>query len=503
MSYADTCDINNLIGENINEEPKVLLWNGRTCREPDDGTYRRLGPGTYDCGYAGCDNTQNIWHDAVDGMWIPPNQYVYVWNDFQRDILEDPVRDQYDTEDKTMSIDECGDKSNVNFCGAEKVVTKVKKIYYGNSGQTCGRNLTGSDFTNPAKFMYAKNTINRGEIINRLPDTCYGQCKVAKIDYECGRLGVVIPSNRPNGVYGPGFYDNMRSSGEFDNSKYLPDPYFYDGVNSLRGTRANINALDTVVVRRSRPWKDHVRECCFQTNENPMNSKLCGVYDGKTDRGRQYCKSFLSECTADDIKLGGRCYDLCETNPAECDSIKNTFCTAHPNDPFCDCINYQTRKEYIDFTNKYPVLKSYPRTCVYNRCRLTDQDQIFLTENIKSELQNAGACADVNQIINNISGSNNVITGMNQSINTSDNSNTDNSGNATAPQSTFLTRPLSSSATGISKQITPFNLLILFVFLIFIGYFIFGESDSQKNMYMQPGDTNMYSVYPNVYYRTN
>ena len=295
----------------------------------------------------------------------------------------------------------------------------------------------------------------------------------------------------------------------FDNSKYLPDPYFYDGVNSLRGARSNVNALDTVVIRRSRPWKDHVRECCFQTNENPLNSKLCGVYDGKTDRGRQYCKSFLSECSADDIKLGGRCYDLCKSNPAECDSIKNTFCTAHPNDPFCDCINYQTRKEYIDFTNKYPVLKSYPRTCVYNRCRLTDQDQIFLTENIKAESQNAGACADVNQIINNISGSNNVITGMDQSINTSDNSNvhnsnttnnsnTDNSGTATATQTTFFTRPLSSSATGLSKHITPLNLLILFVFLVFIGYFMFGEPNSQKNNYMQQENLNMYN--PSIAY---
>ncbi len=485
MSYANKCDINTLITEN---EPKTMIYNGMDCQNPDGGSdgYRYLSPGTYGCGYAGCDNSQNIWNDAIDGMWVPPNQYVWMWNNFQRDIGVNNARDVSNESKRHLDWSESqGDgygNGNINLCPVGQSVTGVDRIYYGNTSQTCGSNINTNE--DAGKFMMAKNNMNPREILNRIPDTCYGQVKTARIDYRCGNTNIFIPTHRPDGVYGPGMYDPISVQGEFDNDpNYLPDTYFNKGGRIAR------NSADTILVRRTRPWRDHLRNCCFQTNANPMNSRLCGNFDGKTDTGRQYCKSFLTECSADDIKLGGKCYNLCRSNPGECDVIKQRFCQSHPTDPFCDCINYQSRQDYIDFTNKYPVLKSYPRSCTYNKCRLTDQDQIFLTQDIIAEAKNSGACADVNQIINNINGSNNVITGLTQSISTGGNSGSSSIPSTTqTPTSsliTSLTTPLSPSATGISMYITPLNLLLIFIVLIVTGYLIYGESD---DTYIMPNN---------------
>jgi hypothetical protein len=476
---TDRCDINDLITWN---EPKVMVYNGTNCKTPDGGNdgYRYLPTGTFNCGYGGCDASQKIWSDAIDGLWVPPNQYVYMWQDYQSGIANNNARDVANETKKHVDITESQRNTTVVLCPAGQVVTGIDKLYYGNSAKSCGESLDLN--SEGAQYLIARNSIDVNEFLNRLPDTCRNQFKTARIDYRCGNTNIFLPNPRPDGVYGPGMYDPMSVQGEFDDQyKYMPDSYYSHKARAAR------NTVDTVIVRRTRPWKDHLRECCFQTggsSQNTMSKNLCGRYDGKTAAGRQYCKAFLDECSADDIKTGGKCFNLCKDNPVECDKIKQTFCRDHPSDPFCDCVNYQTRTDYINFIKKYPVLKGYPRTCTYNKCRLTDQDQVFLTQDVVKESQEAGSCADVNQIINEFSGSNNIVSGLTQTINTSEEQgDTTNYGanNQVSGDKAFITAPLSTGATGISAYITPLNLLILFVFVIFVGYLVFSGSSTISN----------------------
>ena len=477
---TDRCDINDLITWN---EPKVMLYNGTNCKTPDGGNdgYRYLPTGTFNCGYGGCDASQKIWSDAIDGLWVPPNQYVYMWQDYQSGIANNNARDVTNETKKHVDISESQRNTSVVLCPAGQVVTGIDKLYYGNSAKSCGESLDLN--SEGSQYLIARNSVDVNEFLNRLPDTCRNQTKVARVDYRCGNTNIFLPNQRPDGVYAPGMYDPMSVQGEFDDQyKYMPDSYYSHKERAAR------NTVDTVIVRRTRPWKDHLRECCFQTGgsgQNTMSKNLCGRYDGKTVAGRQYCKAFLDECSADDIKTGGKCFNLCKDNPAECDKIKQAFCRDHPSDPFCDCVNYQTRTDYINFIKKYPVLKGYPRTCTYNKCRLTDQDQVFLTQDVVKESQEAGSCADVNQIINEFSGSNNIINGLDQTINTSeeqgDTTNYGANNQVSGGSKSFATTPLSTGATGISAYITPLNLLILFVFMIFVGYLVFSGSSTISN----------------------
>ena len=491
MAYDSRCKISELITE---DEPQVMLFNGQNCQNPDNGTdgYRYLSPGAYNCGYAGCNNSKNIWNDAIDGLWVPPNQYVYMWNDYQKDIFGNNGRDPINPKSKHIDIPESSKGQSIYFCPSGSKISSIEKIRYeSNTDKKCGDNI--DIYGSLSKFLMAKSEAPANDIFDRLPDTCHDQVKSARIDYTCADDAVYLAGNYPDGVYGPGMYDPLTVNGEFDTDKYLPDPY------SSKGKRAARNAVDTINIRRSRPWRDHLRECCFQTNSNPMSEKLCGKFDGKSDSGRKVCKSFMSECNANDIKFGGKCYDLCKSNPIECDNIKAGFCMKNPNDPFCDCINYQTRQEYIDYTNKYPVLKSYPRTCIYNKCRLTDQNEIFLTQDIINEGIAAGSCPDVNQIINNINGNNNVFDHLSQNItkNVTNNTgsgtkNSDSSGSGSGKGTNVPGTKYeggnnsgdnsdSNNSGDNSGTSFPLSLKILLIFVfIAVGYLFYGSFESPE-----------------------
>jgi hypothetical protein len=402
-------------------EPAAVFWDGRSCK---DSRKQVAKPGAYYCGYRNCNNTVfDGWNNTLDGMWVPPNQYVALWDANKPDRAvrgaEIPPNKLYDA---SQSWTQGPDANTVkNLCPKGGYVYNITYAGYGVPNSDKTEIIEGHK--DLRSHWGIRNMLGAKEFRFESADSVFGdpvrgKTKTVVTKYECtendNAEAIFIPeADGPSGVYGPGFYDNFNQTGMYDNT--IRDDY------GKKGSRIGVNVNDTIVIRRSRPWKDHLRNCCFQKGSSPLDKELCGKFDGKTSAGRKECKSFLSECNADDIKFGGKCYSLCMDNPAECDDIKTLFCKEHPADPFCDCINYQTRPAYKFQEARNPEVKSYPRSCMEPACRLEDQKQVFITDPIKQEAKDAAACANLNLAKTEISGSHNIIEagGITQKITSS------------------------------------------------------------------------------------
>ena len=390
-------------------EPPAVFWDGNSCK---DSRKQVAKTGAYYCGYKNCNNNVfDKWNNTLDGVWVPPNQYIALWDGNRPDrVIRGTELKDADLYDASQSWTQGSDANTVkNLCPNGGYVYNITYAGYGipNAGKTeiieGNKNLTNHW---GIRNMLGKNLFRFESADDVFGDPVGGRTKTVITKYKCTKNdnqdAIFIPDMEgPSGVYGPGYYETFDKTGLFDDR--ITDDY------GKKGSRIGLNVNDTIIIRRSKPWKDHLRECCFQKGTSPLDKDLCGKFDGKTPAGRKECKSFLTECNVEDIKFGGKCYNLCNDNPAECDDIKTQYCKDHPENIFCDCINYQTRAAYKFQESKNPEVKAYPRNCIEPACRLEDQKSVFITEPIKKEAIDVGACANLNLAKTEISGSHNIL----------------------------------------------------------------------------------------------
>lgn len=384
------------------EEPQVMTWDGLWC---DSAINRyRLEPGSYGCSNKTCQNKFPA--NVLDGIWVPPNQYVWAYADqnFRPQPWMGDVQNESDVKKQTWAEN---DYANVKqLCPAGQVVTKITNAAYKSANKT--NNVIDN---NLIRGVIGRDTVGFGGIQNPNPfggpmdfnalfgDPDYGSAKQLELSYKCGKSNVIIPDQPPQGVYGPGFYEEFNRQGQYDS--LIKDPYYVNGVSSA-DKKINRNDTDVMIVRRSKPWRDHLKDCCFGTVSDP---KLCG----KIGPDDQRCSAFLTDCSADDIKTGGKCYSLCNKNPVECDAIKVKFCQEHPNDPFCDCINSKDRPAYKALVDKNQGTE-IPAVCHYGPCSTgIDLTNVFLTKSIKDQRATT-KCSDLVYQINQVTGQGNILT---------------------------------------------------------------------------------------------
>lgn len=167
-----------------------------------------------------------------------------------------------------------------------------------------------------------------------------------------------------------------------------PGLYQFDqGVGDVDGGGGRIwpNDVDIVSTRPTKPWSDHLYDCCA----NPAaDVRLCGAYKP----GAAVCKSRLQTCTGAKLKTDEGCQNMCRSDPTTCDKIKRQFCDANPNDRWCTCMNVEQNPDFmkleskiIEKTGQSPRLACSP----FGRCMTgTDLLDIYLPKNIIDDRRN-------------------------------------------------------------------------------------------------------------------
>ena len=407
------------------EQPPVILWNGRTANDLDWEFHPKTqiySAGIYNCsdnnGRLSCDNSKGVINDIDDGIVIPPNMNVFIWGDNVSDTWDRPygIIDYTPVgQERTLSVPE-GQGGWKDLCPEGSYVADIKSAVF----QCQNGDTRNSDVKNqPAvRHLYRERSYPfPNDLYEWLDsDPCGGQSKVLNLKYQCGSGGTVIPQTPPNGVYGPGiitFPDDFSSGVYYGQRKDIPYGLQMNNINARIGR----NDTNTVMIRQIQPWSDHLKDCCDVDPESKnKDSTKCGDYYRKSLIGAKKCgELYLNDCSADDIKLGGKCYDMCEANPDICDKIKINYCQQNPSNSFCDCINYSTSQTYNDFLKKHPTVRiAYPR-CISTRCA-SALDDVFLTDQIKTDLK--VRCSNItytDQSVN-ISGEGNVAN-VNQTAN--------------------------------------------------------------------------------------
>lgn len=243
------------------------------------------------------------------------------------------------------------------------------------------------------------------------------------------------------------FVDWNDGNGSGDNGRFGAGNHNQDGAKSLNYAalgnamtdtnymRYLMDQADVVQVEQLWPWPEHMNKCCFGETVNGVSFRdreLCGTLtntdvSGKTmpdtcgevainacgsgARKGELCDQEMQKlCSADDIKSVGQgngnnknkmCNSWCAKNPGACDKIKTDFCKANPNSPFCDCINANSRSEYISYARKYPNALDYSKVCTSQRCAAdggVDLRDIFYTAATVKEQANQN-CVDIRQKI--------------------------------------------------------------------------------------------------------
>lgn len=175
-----------------------------------------------------------------------------------------------------------------------------------------------------------------------------------------------------------------------------------DGVSCFRTipgyTMFRVGDIQQYAIRND----DALKACCTGSGSD------CGTWS----KGSGDCQLLMSSsCKAIDIKPGGKCEDWCARDPISCDKLKNRFCSEHPTDPFCDCINAFAREDHAEMIKGKEVI--YNQTipaCYYPKCKLGDY-QVFTTTAMV-EAQNGQRCKTDLQYIDQaikVTGDNNIL----------------------------------------------------------------------------------------------
>lgn len=277
------------------DDPAVVLWDGPTCETAEKTHYYRIGTHGFEF-----NNSMPFPSNSIDGLWVPPNKYV--WAYVGKPGLAQRARpekglDVKNAEVVSKTLSESDADRKVDLCSTGKVVTQINKaIFKAKSGGSCSADITKNDAWK--KVINTNNYINGEPFYYTFGDPCYGTEKEINLEYTCGNpTAFVIDGVQPEGVYGPGFYDTTQARGEYD--QLVPD------THKNPGGRIGINDIDHLTVREIRPWSDHIKDCCLGAITDP---KLCG----KFNTGNEQCSAYLTQCSDNDKKEGGACYNLCK-----------------------------------------------------------------------------------------------------------------------------------------------------------------------------------------------
>jgi hypothetical protein len=261
-----------------------------------------------------------------------------------------------------------------------------------------------------------------------------------------------------------------------------------------RGTRMGLNDVDIVSNATTRPWADHLYDCC---SGQITDTRLCGNYQP----GAAVCKSRLQSCDGGKLKTDDSCQTMCRADPVTCDKVKYKFCVDHPTDRFCSCMNVEDNPDYqklesriIAKTGQAPRLACSP----FGRCQTgTDLLDIYLPTTILND--RANVCPSYSSYLDQsvtTTGSGNVVnttqTGTQGTTGGTQGGSSGSSGQGTSTSTSGIQEiPVTgdnnilnlSQGQGGSTNLpivgSTNNLLIIFLVFIVaisIGYFVFAPS---------------------------
>ena len=514
---------------NYGKEPQVMFWNNDM--DCNNKKFSYLDPGLFNCeGTPGCQNTA-VDTNAISGVWVPPTQYVYMWNDYQR-MPDDLKWKRYwplqlhdiksGNEVQTWKQSEA-DKWKP-LCSGGRVAAEIVRAQYKALDGACKPLDIRDNFH--IKNVLGKASAQFPDPDGLFSDPCGGHEKAVEIEYKCGLAGTFMPFYKPNGVYASGTYPTLETNQpiEYYNDIEMPP---VDGNGEVVSKYDRAHKPDTIQVVRKlnkKPWNDYLYDCCFAKNSDSEDYNKCGRYGRRNKNGElqpktraEACSVFLDGCNAEDIKSTGtgegRCHFICKDGNdaktrATCDRIKNTFCATNPEDKFCDCINVQTRDEYKKYTklikeSGFPELPN--PLCLSSRCsagkdlfdvflRSTDLD--YVATKMGSEcpdlttLQNVNVSGSNNNLTTNMAATNNVgannpagsTSNLGQGANVRGNN---NSGGINMSSEVGGQNTTSDAAVTIGSISMSGGFFYLFLFVMLIvscggGYYLFRESKEKK-----------------------
>ena len=200
----------------------------------------------------------------------------------------------------------------------------------------------------------------------------------------------------------------------------------------------------------------------FQLVSPPNDTRLVieSCKSSLANANKPECSSIMKfNCSADDIKSSSNsiCNSWCRQNPSMCDSIKINFCSASPNDPYCDCINHSSRAAYIEEMKLLrPESRSLPLVCNTRICNTrTDLADVFHTSSYLKDKADykCPALQIIDQSVN-VNG-----TGNNVSADQKVNNSTGGSGGSTAG---------GTDDPAAMPSTTMYLLVLLFIILVIV-----------------------------------
>jgi len=332
-------------------------------------------------------------------------------------------------------------------------------------GDGCG----GAKATYPTNYDINLCSSDRDGIGANDIDTIWVPPNVeVSVDYHCeiqqnpvrfdgtGTLG--------QGVNYPGLYQMDDDQGQ----KFIADKYG-------NGNRISLNDIDVVHTRITKPWDQHLYECC---KGDITDDRLCGRYRS----ANRECQDYLSRCSVNDLKNNSGCQELCKRNPLVCDRMKFEYCSSNPNDSWCSCMNVERDPDYQKFAKKVMDKTGQgPRIgcSSFGRCNTgLDYVNIFLPSNVASDKNTPcpSYSTYLDQSVTTI-GDNNVVTPTLEA-------------NINQPPSQPVPTPevIPTPDQLIQGLDNKYLLFIFIIFAIIVGYYLTDDSSPQYMLqpYQQP-----------------
>jgi hypothetical protein len=146
-------------------------------------------------------------------------------------------------------------------------------------------------------------------------------------------------------------------------------------------------------------------------SDNDVWAMCSGQAQGHLSPDNPICQNQMKRlCSADDIKVGGKCSSWCEREPEQCDALMVQFCNQHPDSSWCDCILASTRPLFAEEMSKLkPESQMAPKACRTSLCRdKTAGVDAFMLSSDEKDLQHCPTLQYVDQSVTT-SGQGNVI----------------------------------------------------------------------------------------------
>lgn len=213
-----------------------------------------------------------------------------------------------------------------------------------------------------------------------------------------------IPPNMSADLYAWGNFEHDHGKFNFEDSDYGTGIFNNIG-NPWKGIGAN--DADSVQLTINKNWHKHLFDCC---NGTISDENQCGKFVPNSANCTDPKIITRGGCDINQKdKMSDECKAFFRKNPDYANAQKYKFCKEHLNDPWCSCINVEADPQYKLFLEN--VKETYgitppPECSAFGRCTTgQDLDNIYLID------KPPAVCPpiDVKQIINKITGNNNVL----------------------------------------------------------------------------------------------